>query len=320
MKLALGISIMCASALIVLYSILIGVLVSGWKTSTNDLWVLSASQTMDTTIQVINSTLNFVEYAAKSVSRFNEHVPIDMLRAFSTMKDQTPKLTSYGFLMYANASHPLKSKLEWQITYDAKCSDYMYLFSNNSINPAFYGYCAQANGTVEYDRLVYSGVDWGLTPLDEALLNGTLSETYVLENSTLTYKTTKNNNPNMEPIVFFSSFDLTQLVLPGISYIYDTTDNRLIWSSKTKNGYIVKRTRFVRPGLDWTIAVSIKDIDVYGNMEHSVVVASCASLGVLASLVLILWVSIHYCVNRQLLAKQKGDHTIPYTMFDELKG
>jgi len=322
MKLALGISLMCASALIVLYSILIGVLVPSWKNSANELGTLSASQTMETTLEVINSTLNFVEYAANSVSRFNDNVPSDMLRAFSAMKDFSGyQLSSFGFLMHANTSHPPGAKVEWQITHDTKCKDYMYLFSDNSINPAFHGYCAQANGTVNFETPIYTGVDWGLTPLDETLLNGTLKETYVFRNSTMIYQRADKNNIGV-PMVVFAEFDLKHFRLPGVSYIFDTLTKKLIassWVNNTGSPYVLKTSRFIRPGLDWTIEVSIKGIDIYNNMEHSVIVASCASLGVLVALVVILWVSIHCCVNRQLLAKQKGDHTIPYTMFDELK-
>lgn len=68
-----------------------------------------------------------------------------------------------------------------------------------------------------------------------------------------------------------------------------------------------------------TVIIAIPSTDFYGNIEHGVVVASCAGLGVLLFLVIVLWTAIHCCVNLQLEAKRKNEVSIPYTIFDEVK-
>lgn len=68
-----------------------------------------------------------------------------------------------------------------------------------------------------------------------------------------------------------------------------------------------------------TVIIAIPSTDFYGNIEHGVVVASCAGLGVLLFLVIVLWTSIHCCVNLQLEAKKRNEVSIPYTIFDEVK-
>lgn len=67
------------------------------------------------------------------------------------------------------------------------------------------------------------------------------------------------------------------------------------------------------------VVIAIPSSDLYGSIEHGVVVASCACLVVLAFLVAVLWASIHCCINRPLDAKKRGDSSIPYTIFDEAK-
>jgi hypothetical protein len=67
------------------------------------------------------------------------------------------------------------------------------------------------------------------------------------------------------------------------------------------------------------VIIAIPSSDLYGSIEHGVVVASCAGLGVLAFLVAALWTSIHCCVNRPLDARKRGEVSIPYTVFDEVK-
>lgn len=67
------------------------------------------------------------------------------------------------------------------------------------------------------------------------------------------------------------------------------------------------------------VTIAIPSSDLYGSIEHGVVVASCACLAVLAFLVAVLWASIHCCINRPLDAKKRGDSSIPYTIFDEAK-
>jgi hypothetical protein len=83
-------------------------------------------------------------------------------------------------------------------------------------------------------------------------------------------------------------------------------------------GWFLARVPFAQ-GENGTVTIAIPVHDFYGNIEHGVVVTSCAGLGVLAFLVAVLWLSIHFCVNRPLDAKKRGDNSIPYTIFDEAK-
>ena len=103
--------------------------------------------------------------------------------------------------------------------------------------------------------------------------------------------------------------------------IYDTKSGVLVASNlpNSSNGWITTNMSNIHPNLNWTIVVAIRTSDTYGDMEHSIVVASCAGLGVLVFLVLVLWLSIHFCVSRPIYAKKRGDTDIPYTIFEEAK-
>lgn len=106
----------------------------------------------------------------------------------------------------------------------------------------------------------------------------------------------------------------------AVAYVYEGP----IWlpPNDTAAGWLMTTIQHVKqPHANWTIVVAIPSEDFYGNMEHTIVVASCAGLAVLAFLVLTLWLTIHFCVNRQLAAKKTGGGTTSdyYTLFDELK-
>jgi hypothetical protein len=355
MKLALGLCLLSAGALVVLYGILMGVMVSGWKRSTGDMWNVAAAQTLDTMMEVVNATLDFVEFAASSVSQFDPSIgtqPAYLLRSFAAFNERSGyRMGSFGFLAHANASRPATAKVSWQVASGYGCPTYMYAYSDDAIHPAFYGYCGDANGTVDFSRRAYEGVDWGLKPQEQALLNGTLKSTYLpvfdlLGAFTLTHETIVEPAVGTAPVVTFAELDLTrlsnhianQIMLlggKGMAYIYETATGLLIASNTafgTVNGtrfnvtqmtldsaWIVTRTRHVRQGLDWTVAVGVQWGDIYGGMEHAIVVASCSGLAVLAALVAILWITTNCCVTRQLEAKRKGESAIPYSAFDEVK-
>jgi hypothetical protein len=341
MKLALGISLMSASALIVLYGILMGVMVSGWKASAGELGMAVAIQTQETVLEVVNATLDFIEFAARAVPHFQyTHDPATLMRSFAAFNEQSGyTLSSFGTAKHANASHPPGSKVSWEVAVGYGCTQYAYAFSNNQINPAFFGYCGDSNGTIDFGQRAYSDVAWKLSSREEALLNGTLAATFLRASESLSYLFLW---PQAEPKITFATMGLTQLSHHITSkaqlqlsrvYVYETETGALVVtndpttgapntihnSSIVLSGRIVTKTRQRRPGLDWTVLVAVSDGQVYGNIEHSIVVASCAGLGVLAALVLILWISIYFCVNRQLEAKNRGEVEIPYTVFDDLK-
>jgi hypothetical protein len=171
---------------------------------------------------------------------------------------------------------------------------------------------------------------------------------------TLTYEQRIVDEAN-QPIVTFAELDLTRLsnhisqnieLLNGraLAYIYESATQALVAYNTLNatlfdpvNGtrytiemlrrrhplesssWIATATQVVRPGLNWTVVVAVPSEDIYGNMNQSIVIASCISLGVLIVLVGVYWISIHFCVRRQLEAKKRGDSPIPYSVFDEVK-
>lgn len=365
MKLALGVSLMGATALVVLYGIIMGIMVSGWRNSANQLWDLTAVQTRDTMMEVVNATLDFVQFAARTVPQTDAwvdgpqntpHDPTNLLRSFAAFNEHSGyRLSSFGFLKRANSSHPPTAKVSWQIASGFGCPGYMYAFSDNEINPAFYGYCGKSDGTVDFTTRAYTGTDWGFKPQEQALLAaGTFTETFLpifdlLGAFTVTYELTYKG-----ATVLFAELDLNRLsnhistqidLLNGkaLAYIYESATGALVAvntpnttalfnpvngtrytiqtlaSEMNSGNWLITRTLHVRPGLNWTVAVAVESQEIYGNMNQSIIVASCASLGVLIALVLILWISIHCCVKRQLDAKKMGDPSIPYSVFDEVR-
>lgn len=103
----------------------------------------------------------------------------------------------------------------------------------------------------------------------------------------------------------------------AVAYVYESHT----WLPPNDTaGWLMTTIQHVKePHANWTIVVAIPHNEFYGNMEHAIVVASCAGLGVLAFLVLTLWLCIHFCVTRQLVAKKTASTSIPYTLFEELK-
>lgn len=369
MKLALGISLISAFALVLLYSILVGLMVSGWKSSADQLWNVAAAQTRDTMMEVVNATLDFVEFTARSVPQLDAwvqgpkntlHDPTHLLRAYAAFNEQSiHRFSSFGFLMHANASRPAEAKVSWQIASGFGCPTYMYAFSDNSINPAFYGYCGVADGSVDFSTRTYTGSDWGLKPQEQGLL--AFGEPLFLPifdlfgAFTLTFEQRIFDETN-QPVATFAELDLTRLsnhistnidLLNGkaLAYIYESATGALIAYNavnatlfdpvngtrytlqtvpnqtlrQAESSWLVTKTQATRNGLNWTVAVAVPPEEVYGNMNRNIIIASCASLGVLIFLVLVLWISIHCCVKRQLEAKKRGDPTIPYSVFDEVK-
>lgn len=376
MKLALGVSLLSGAALVILYGIIMGIMVSGWKNSANEIASVASIQTRDTIMEVVNATLDFVMFAARSVPQLDQTLgnkmvpnsnydPTHLLRSFVAFNELSGyKFGSFGFLMRANPPRPPlgnNAKVSWQIASGFGCPTYMYAFSDNSINPAFYGYCGQANGTVDFSRRAYTGADWGLKPLEQQLLDGTMVGAFLpvfdlLGAFTLTYEMIYDSYA-----VTFAELDLNTLSNHissqvdlfnnrSVSYIYETTTGALIACNipntlfdgnntrytinnvpnnairetaptsnfrNTNSWFIVSTTR-TEPGLNWTIVVAVRDSYIYGNMNNSIIIASCASLGVLLFLVIVLWISIYCCVNRPLSAKKAGE-PLPYTLFDEVK-
>lgn len=269
MKLVLGISLMSGVALVILYAILMGVMVSGWRNSAYEIWSITSIQTRDTMMEVVNATLDFVQFAARSVPQMDQALgnkmigdsgydPTQLLRNFAAFNELSGyRFGSFGFLMHAKPSLPSNAKVSWQIASGFGCPTYMYAFSDNSINPAFYGYCGQSNGTVDFSQRAYTGFDWGLKPQEQELLDGTLGSPGVfllvfdlLGAFTLTYELIYDSYA-----VTFAELDLTTLSNhissqieifnnKSVAYIYETNSGALIASNVPGSLFDENNTRY----------------------------------------------------------------------------
>jgi len=190
MKLALGLCLLSGFALVFLYGIIMAAMVPKWQASVNQMWDVAAQQTHDSMIEVVNSTLEFIQFAARSIPYMGHHLPLNesggynprpLLHLFSAFDRQSShRFGSMGFLKRAapGAGRLPNAKVSWQIAKDFRCPapGYMYAFSDNAINPNFIGYCDFPGGqSVNFTTTpAYEGSDWGLKPSEVALLDGTL--------------------------------------------------------------------------------------------------------------------------------------------------
>lgn len=109
-------------------------------------------------------------------------------------------------------------------------------------------------------------------------------------------------------------------ILNTRAIVFVGTNGSLLSGNNDTLGWFTTTVKDVRSSGNQTVVIiAIPSSDLYGSIEHGVVVASCAGLGVLAFLVAALWTSIHCCVNRPLDARKRGEVSIPYTVFDEVK-
>lgn len=107
-------------------------------------------------------------------------------------------------------------------------------------------------------------------------------------------------------------------VLSNKAVVYIGGENPSL-ANATANGWLLTTVKNVQFSNNGTVVIAIPSNDFYGNIEHGVVVASCAGLGVLIFLVVTLWALVHCCVHRQLEAKKRNEVSIPYTIFEEVK-
>lgn len=274
MKLALAVSLVAALGMISLYGILMGIMISGWKKSASELWDVAAIQTRDSMMEVVNSTLKFVQFAARSVPQLEPFLgemkigdsgydPKLLLRSFAAFQEKSGyKFGSFGFLMRANSSRPLGSKVSWQIANGFGCPTYMYAYSDNSINPKFYGYCGKSDGTVDFSNPAYVGSDWGLKPQEEGLLDGAIPSEGIflpifdlLGAFTLTYELGYPSDRIPAYAVTFAELDLTTLsnyissqinLLNGkaVAYIYESSSGFMVASNVPSTLFTVNGTRY----------------------------------------------------------------------------
>ena len=90
-------------------------------------------------------------------------------------------LQSVGFISASKSvgsgSFDFKNKESWELALHFGCSDYIFGYTDASLN--YYGYCAYPNFTVDYSTVVYNGSDYGLTPDEQALMQGQESAVFL---------------------------------------------------------------------------------------------------------------------------------------------
>lgn len=262
MKLALGVSLLSGASLVLLYGIVVGVMVPKWQSSVEQLWDVAAGQTYDTMMEVVNSTLSFIQFAARTVPYVNARLPLNetggydpgalfhIFKAFD--RESGYRFGSMGFLKRA-APGPGRlpnAKISWQIAKDFRCPlpDYMYAFSDNTINPSFLGYCSLGGEPVNFTTApAYTGSDWGLKPNEVGLLDGTLGPNWtgaflpifdLFGAFTLTYEAAWPENAAVTfaelDLSLFSNHIATSVKLlggKGIAFIYESGSGAMIAST-----------------------------------------------------------------------------------------
>jgi len=256
MKLVLGVCLLSGLALVVLYGILMGVMVTGWQNSVNELWGVAAVETRDLMIQVVNQTLAFIQFAAHSVPQFtpitqnnSAYNPSALLRSFAAFNEMSGyHFGSMGFLMHAAPPHPSTAKVSWPVATGFGCPTDMYAYSDDLVNPNFYGYCGQSDGTWNLTNPpAYVGSDWGLKPQEIALLDSPqgsglfLPVFDLLGAFTLTYESVFVMPPSGKALTFaeldltlLSNYIASQIHLlqgRGLAYIYESQTGAMIAST-----------------------------------------------------------------------------------------
>lgn len=282
MKLWVLLSLCAGISIAISSSIILAIMVTGWMDSSVNIWQVASIQTQNDIVQVLRETLNFLKFASTSPpyidqQLFNDSMPASnydpsqlarMFTAYDTQSSFT--FSSFGMLISSvgrvvNNTNP-NGKLSWQIAKGFGCADYIYAFSDASLNPVFIGYCAFQNGTVDYQTLTYSGFDWGLKPEEAQILAGTLSYTFLpifnlLGEFTLTHEI---GYPQVTPVIngipmpryavtfaemnlqTFSSYvtnDVTVLNGKGYAYVVETNTGAMIASSIANSVIDVNGTR-----------------------------------------------------------------------------
>lgn len=240
MKLWAGFSIWTTIAICICTGISIGVLVSGWKASAITMWTATASQIERNVKQTIEEHLSRVQFAANFVPISTASDLLDYYGSYDISSGY--RFGSMGYLTRGNSSS--NAKLSWQIAKYFVCPIYGYFYSNATINPNFYGYCANQT-QIDYSIQSYSGFDWGLKPEEVSLIDGTLQSTFLpifnlLGQFTLTYETRRISNGI--PYASFAELDLgtfTSYVASNVSvfngkgyaYVVETDNGQMIAST-----------------------------------------------------------------------------------------
>jgi hypothetical protein len=171
MKLWAGLSIWYGFSIAACACVIIAVFVSGWRSGVESSFLVISQEISQRVLQVTKSHIDTVKLAASVVPiSLNDWSGQDLLQFFRSLERSAFRFRSAGFLMHHNTSQT--AKLSWQVSvFPSACPGSPGLFfSNSSIHPQFRGYC-EANGTIDFSKLAFSGSDWGLKPQEVGLLS-----------------------------------------------------------------------------------------------------------------------------------------------------
>jgi hypothetical protein len=255
MKIWHALSIWSTLLLLACAGSVIGIMYSGWRQSASTSWRVTANQTHQDVRRVMLENLDFLRFAANSVSIFTPALPAtnfdpsELIRMFRAYDDASVYTFGSIGLLRAGNSTAATSKLSWQLALGFGCPEYIYAYSDAAINPVFLGNCAYKNGTVNWNQTAYSGFDWGLKPQEQTLLGGGVGGAHVflpitnlLSQFTLTYEVVSLYAQT--PVVSFAEMDLrifseyvanNVTVQNGKGYVY-------IFETTTANGPLVAST------------------------------------------------------------------------------
>lgn len=315
------------------------------------LWIQSSSQVTQNVKLSIDTHLNAVMFAAQFVPLGDIVLSNRLLHYFSHHDQYSGyRYSSMGVLTLA--ANTTDGKWSWQVAnYPQACPSepyYGYFYSDDSIHPAFYGYCAFSNlSTVDWSTRTYSGYDWGLFKPTEVQLvvDETLDESFkpifdLLNNPTLTYEVVRpplfSQQQQQLPetsgrYVTFAELQLRSLsdfIKQNISvwngqgavYIAETQSHQVI-APTTQQSLVsilsqwsfVTSLRIQRTGLDWTIYVGVPDI--YADMYYKIAVAAVICTFIVIILSVLSMLITHFWISKPLQQRMKKNPVDEKTTF-----
>lgn len=331
--------------LIIVSGAILGICISGWVKGVNYTWDIAVNETMNTVSEELMNHLNFVRFAAFSVPfiepmittrsmPFSNYSPGTLIRMFDAFDGESGyTFGSFGIIMAYDTFVPPASpgvftvrKVSWQVAKGFGCPDFIYAYSDASINPTFLGYCAQnLNASVP----AYQGTDWGLSTEDLSLLSSG-GETFLdvfqlLGQFTLTFKTAYQMIGKPYAITFaelnlktFSDFVSKNVsVFGGVGniYVYETRTRAMIASNRPDSvlsngtvrlpapnltsGFVSYRRFNPYTGLDWTIALQATSYDVYQNLLLTTGIAGGVSAIIVVAAIVVSAILGHLWIRRK---------------------
>ena len=305
MKLWISISVYVTLAILIVFGITMGTLVSAWKANVEDIWQDTSSELLQKIKVIIEAHLDTVIFTSRFVPLSSPETLLEYFVRYDQYSGYN--FGSIGYLTRANGTQ--NGKWSWQIAdFPSVCPIYGYYFSNASIHPAFHGYCSNFTD-IDYDTIAYQGNDWGLKPEEAALVDGTLKEIFlpvhdILGSFTLTFETQRPDS--YASFAELSLKTLTQFVQQNVSVwngqgtvnIVDNDIKKVIISSGPAYNEYTRTFNTKYPGLDWTTYVTVHDI--YGDMYYKIMISCVICAIVTAVIIFGVYIATYFWVSKPL--------------------